>query len=172
LGQVNIKIFNLKLNAMSILSQIASEISSYAKDFIKIEISPLSLSQSSGSVWNPGDTGTFSIKVTNSGHMDVINFKIHVNSYFGKVKFAFPIPGVSTAYTNSLVPTIKYKIPAHSSINIIQFVYKAEKKTEGAQTVLTAHVEAYDLNWDHILNDHTWYTTLPADSLEIVIHPV
>jgi hypothetical protein len=154
---------------MSILSQFVSEISTYARDFIKVEISPLNLAQGCGTVWNPGDTGTFSIKVTNSGEMDVKNFAIHVTSYFGKVKFHFPL--TSQDWSTSLVPKNMYNIPAHSSTTIFLFYYKAENKTDGIQTVLKAHVHGYDLSWDHILVDHTWHTTESADNLDIVIYP-
>jgi len=64
---------------MTILQDLAKEITGYAKENISLEIINFQPTTSYGTKWDVGDMGTFQVRINNKGNLHVKNVKLHLN---------------------------------------------------------------------------------------------
>jgi len=157
---------------MPVINDLRNELFSYVANYATIEIVNFTVSAGAGPAWNVGDTGSFQVRVCNNGDMDIKNLRVHIAAInnFGKVRFLVPGPA-GGAWQNDFVWPLGIQIDAHGSNTFGAFQFKAERKTNGTKEVIRAHIENFDLSWDHLLVDHTGHTAAASDAHSIEIFP-
>ncbi len=126
---------------------------------------------STGTVVNINDEGTFSVKVTNNGGLNVRGLKLRVDGQNGakvmdptivinKVPVAAavvvgdPIP--TNAYGDSFTTGELAELDAHTSKTFGTYKWKAPPSVStAAETLLKVTIAAWDANLDHLLTDHS-----------------
>ena len=161
---------------MPILEDLANAISGYAKNYIKCKIESLQPSSQYGAKWDVGDSGSFTVKISNTGKLDVKNVKLHLNTLggYGKIKFS-SFMGSSTDWAThldvSFLGTLKANSPSSNVFGWFQF--KAEDDTGGAaKDVIEVHVAEYDVSWDNLLYDATKHEWATMGKVQLEIFPL
>jgi len=151
---------------MSVLSNLAEEISGYAKDYIKLEIINFDPSAQYGDNWEVGESGSFQVKITNNGNLDIKNLRLRVNRRgdFGLVRHWSPIGPSHPQWDVSMSVIVFGVLSAGQTRNWGYFGFKAQKDTGGiAKDVVEVHVAEYDVSLDSLLYDKTneeWSTSV------------
>lgn len=144
---------------MSILGEFLANVADYAKDYMRIEIVNFQASAADGPAWDPGDQGSFNVKVYNDGDVDLKNVEIHVAalSNYGEVKvFSGPHPILMTEYAPSLDVTMPGTLAAGTSRDAVHgtFIYRADNDTGGEEkNLVRAYVKEYDVSIEQRLLD-------------------
>ena len=153
---------------MGLIQELATEISGYAKEYIKLEIVDFQPFPRWGGKWDENDEGFFRVNVSNNGELDVKDVKLHLNALgrHGKIRY-IPFFGVPTNWVRHLnydkMNAMVWHVRAKKSAQMIgNFNYRAEKHTDGiVKNLVEVHVDDYDLSWDSLLydeTDHSWAT--------------
>ena len=144
---------------MSILEQLADDIKGYAKEHITVEIVDLKPNNLYGEKWDVGDTGGFSVRVSNSGNMSVKNLQLHLRSPggYGDLRYWSWIGHGSTNWTNGVVTVRLFgTLQAGASRLWSNFGFRTTRDTDHLERkVVEAHIAEYDLNMDELLVDGT-----------------
>lgn len=163
---------------MPILEDVAAAIANYANTYVKLDIVEMKLDTNAGNVWNIRDTGSFKVRVRNTGNLDVKKMALHITgSPYGQVQVSHtsrplpPMPYVDWFYTP------EFDIDAHTEKVIgppFNFGFQATRVTPGTPAplpapVISATVAKFDVTLDHLLVDHTGYSATTKVTEDIAI---
>jgi len=141
---------------MKLLEELSTEISSYARDHIKVKIEKFEPYNEYGDKWDEGDYGSFSVKVMNNGDLDIRNLLLQITGSYGVVRFVSwtQTPIVSGDWAPQIEVSVD-QIAANSERFVpAQFSYHALRDTQGTvQEVINARVVECNLNLDNLLRD-------------------
>jgi len=152
---------------MSVLQDLANEISGYAKKNITIEIINFQPYAQYGGEWDEGDVGSCQIKISNNGNLDVKNLRLHANRLggYGKIRWVAFLGWGSTGWEVHLdiAPVLFGTIPAGESRLALGYLgFRADHHTsEQVKDLFEVHVAEYDVSLDSLLYDetkHEWAT--------------
>ena len=137
---------------------LKNEITSYAKDNLKIKIGPINITSGKNLNWKPGDKGNFTIQISNLGDKDVTNFRLNLNSNYGKILYWEPWMTETSNWSKQLEIPYTVNIPAHATTTTWLLQYKAERSTRGEEKrILMVNVKEYDLSGHHVKVKHNGY---------------
>ncbi|MEE9189257.1 MAG: hypothetical protein V3U16_00625 [Candidatus Neomarinimicrobiota bacterium] len=166
---------------MSILEDLASEISGYAKEFIEIKIDHFTPYGSYGGQWDVDDVGLFTIQVKNKGLLEVKNIRIHINvlydgsgNRYGQLRYQdweghgeSHYPEWQYSLEVGLWKTLGAKSPFQAIVGLFDF--QALRDTGGAESnLIECHLAEYDVSLDNLLYDsteHEWTVETKAKAL-------
>jgi len=135
---------------MGLIDDLKNAIDNYETDNCRTEIVDFTMS-SGQSVLNVNEGFMFRIKVTNQSHLDMRSVKVRaIGTSYADVGLFPPMSGYS-----SYVISGAFNLDAHQSYTTGYFSGKAKAVTNGVKDIVTARIESWDANLEHILIDHT-----------------
>jgi hypothetical protein len=151
---------------MSVLGDLRDEIGKYAADNMELRIISVNVP---GDVLNVGEQAIFRVQIRNNGHLDAQQVRLHVEGTdYGRVSLTNGGP-----YTTSVLPPA-VDVPALGTRIVGPLYFKAGTTVttgiSGAQELFKAHVSTYDVDFDHILRDHTGHSNPPEGAYKGEIH--
>ncbi len=161
---------------MAILDDLFNAFMNYANTYVKLDIIDLTLDPGKGTVWNVGDTGYFRVRVTNTGTLDIKKMALHITgSPWGKVQSAHNLPAGSVPYADWFY-TPEIDLDAHATTILglpFNFGFLATAVTPGSPPIpsaaITATVARFDLTLEHLLVDHTGYSTTTKVTEQVAV---
>jgi hypothetical protein len=121
-----------------------------------------------GNVLNAGEEGTFKVKVSNRGPLNLTNLKVKVAGVHDALvrdpdAVTFPngplsgaIAATPSLWRESFISREVSALNAHTSVTLGgPYKFKAPEDAQPSQTLLKATIEAWNANLNHILIDHT-----------------
>ena len=150
---------------MSIIDDLLIDVNNYPTDNVQLDLTVSGF----GAHISQGETGTFTVRVTNDGHLDMNNLRLHVQASnftaVGRIPFSM---------TNSFISEAR-DVKAGSARTFGTYFLRAltatgDQGTDNEELVAT-HISSYDASLHHILNDHSHHASQPEDTLVRHIHP-
>jgi len=138
-----------KEETMGFFDDFRSAIDNYDGDNMDVKLVAYQF-LGAGSKLNPGEWFRCQVQVSNQGHLDLKGVTVSINSTtYAKVSLTQSNPG--SAVTVSIG-----NMSAHSSKQSGVWIYGyAIQETSGAKDVITARVQSWDADLDHLLRDHS-----------------
>src|SRR5438874_547319 len=152
---------------MGFFNDFASAVEDYPVTDVDLEIVDVTWPDN---VLNAGEEGTFKVKITNRGPLNLTAIKLLVEGQHGvtvqdpSIKIDPPVPTVSAigtpiptnGYSDKFTSTAFQVLEAHKSMTVgAPFKYKAPDKAQDAKTILKATIAAWDADLTHLLIDHS-----------------
>jgi hypothetical protein len=136
---------------MGLIAQLTEEIKNYPVTEVKVEIFDVTFP---GGVLNVSEQGTFKVKVTNNGGLDLTDVTIRVQGQNGVV---VANNGAAAPFVAEFISQVFPQIDAHggSQISIGSFKFRAPANAQSSRVLLAASLEAWNTNFNHPLIDHT-----------------
>lgn len=156
---------------MAFISDFINAIKSYPKLSVSLEIVDRNdLSTSPSSVINVNEKWSFRVRVHNNGELNLTNVILYIEGQNGvMVSKASPTAGRWRKDINSSPISVK----SHSSQDTaICFMKAPANASTGSVPLLKVHVDEFNANLDHILNDHSEESDSPECVYSSQIYPL
>lgn len=140
---------------MALFDDMTNEVATYPVNNVTLEIVDVTFP---GSVLNTREEGTFRVKVSNKGPLNLNNVKVRIT---GKNGATVAGNGAVTTFVSELVTLPMATIGGHVGTGIVPddptrpLKFKAPQDEQGRKTLLAATIDAWDADFDHMLVDHS-----------------
>ncbi|MBC7995966.1 MAG: hypothetical protein H7Z15_22285 [Rhizobacter sp.] len=137
---------------MAYFDDMTAALAAYPLTDVQLEIVDVTFP---GTALNTGETGSFRVKVTNTGPLNLTGVTVRVSGQNGATVANNSViaPFVSDFITQEL-PTISAHGGSQLSVGS-PLKFKAPTGAQASKTLVKATLEAWDANFDHILLGHS-----------------
>ncbi len=135
---------------MSVIDDLTAAVEAYPKSNVQIQIEDV---QFPGEVLNVDEEGTFKVRVTNNGPLNLTDVTVKIKGLNGAlVRVGPPLIG----YTEESQANIHDVAGDGGSVLSPEFFFKApDKPSETSEDLFKATLHDWNANLNRILNDHT-----------------
>ena len=139
---------------MPFFDDYTNAIESYPESYVQLEIVNITVP---GSALNQGETGSFDVKVTNSGPLRMNDLTVRIRGLNGTL---VADAGAAAPYVSEFVTSAGQfpQVPAHNSdgvTNIGGFRFKAPASAQPPQDLVEVTFEDWKPDFEHIHLSHT-----------------
>ena len=109
----------------------------------------------------------FQVRVKNNGHLNMTSLTLHLVGLNGALVSANAVGPFSALITTSAIT-----VNSHGTQDTVDYFFKAPNVVKPAGTALVeAHINNFNGNLDHILNDHSGHANPPAGTYSNQVFP-
>jgi hypothetical protein len=153
---------------MAYFDDFAKAVNDYASISVTLSIVDVVVQTGTSGSININEVWAFHVRVSNQGQLNMVGVTLHIEGQNGAV--------VSKTAAGPWSPSIisgSLTVHAHGTPQDTEkLFFKAPGAVKAAGTALVrAHIQTFDANLDHILNDHSGYVDPPAGTFKAQVFP-
>ena len=144
---------------MTFIDDFASAVSSYPSTSVTLSIVDVAVQTGTTGAVNVNEVWKYQVRVANNGHLNMTGVTLHIEGQNGaQVSTAAAGPWSTSIFPGGL------NINSHSNQDTVDFYFKAPGVAKPAGTGLVrAHISTFDVNLNHLLNDHSGHADHPQE---------